>query len=214
MGDCSQNSFLMWISITISHSVSSDGLLWPLCRHTHSAIWLCGPVNLTCSSCLRRSLLYTFHAERPRHRLEAGTTWNKAYRIKCFHFKPFPPIREHSSVLLYFNADQHQVICTFLNLLILQLGTLQILRPCMDSDIHFCVHKILPLNHILNHLNQVHPYFSSLFKICFHFLLPSMTVFPNYIFPNSTVYDILLLSLLHILLFHCPAFHFANATVM
>ena len=38
-----------------------------------------------------------FHAERPRHRLEAGTTWNIAHRIMCFRHTGF----DHSSVLLY-----------------------------------------------------------------------------------------------------------------
>ena len=122
----------MWITITISRSVISDGLLWPRCRHTHSAMRLCGPVLLTCSSCFLCSLLYTFHAERPRHRLEADTTWNTTHQIKCSHHTGF----DHSSVLLYYNAEHYQLTCTFLNLLILPLGTVQILRPCMHSEVH------------------------------------------------------------------------------
>jgi hypothetical protein len=59
--DCSQNSFQMWITIPISRSVRYDGLLWRLCRHAYSAICLLAPVHLTCSSCLRWSLLYIFH---------------------------------------------------------------------------------------------------------------------------------------------------------
>ena len=59
--DYSQNSFMMYITTTISHSVWSDGLLRPLCRHTHSTIWLRVPLHLTCSLCLRWSLLYIFH---------------------------------------------------------------------------------------------------------------------------------------------------------
>jgi len=161
----------MWITITISRSVISDGLLWPRCRHTHSAMRLCGPVLLTCSSCFLCSLLYTFHAERPRHRLEADTTWNTTHQIKCSHHTGF----DHSSVLLYYNAEHYQLTCTFLNLLILTLGTVQILRPCMHSEVHFRVHKILPMNHILNHLNQVHNY-----TFCLQDLFwcqPSMYVF-------------------------------------
>jgi len=46
------------------------------------------------------------------------------------------------------------------------------------------------------------------------FVLPCSTDFPNYIFPTTTVYAILVLFLLLILLFHSPAFCFANGTMM
>jgi len=75
--------------------------------------------------------------------------------------------------MLYFNAELHQLTRTFLNLLILQLGTEQIFRPSMDPKVHFRVHKILPLNHNLNRLNQVLTY-RIFFKIFFDVILPCM----------------------------------------
>jgi len=67
---------------------------------------------------------------------------------------------------------------------------------------------------ILNHLTQVHAHSSSLFKICFHFVLPCTNVFPNYMFPITIVYAVFVLCLLHILAFHSPAFYFPNGAIM
>jgi len=114
------------------------------------------------------------------------------------------------------------------------------IAPLLYSEVRFCDHKILPLNHILNHLNHVRTFkiclrflcwcfpsiyvfsilwvkttyafiiplplyaifwtiwikYTSIFpliKICFHFVLRCTTVFPNYIFPPTTVYVILVL---------------------
>ena len=63
--------------------------------------------------------------------------------------------------------------CTFLNLLILQLGTLQISRPFMDSEVHIRVQKVLSLNHILNRLNHVRTNTFCLQYSC-RFFLPCM----------------------------------------
>ena len=70
------------------------------------------------------------------------------------------------------------------------------------------------VHHTLNHLNQVHAHSSSLFKICFNFVVPCTTGFPNYIFHTATVYVILVLCFLLSILFHSPAFYFANGTMM
>ena len=62
--------------------------------------------------------------------------------------------------------------------------------PLYGLQVHFPAHKILPLNHILNHLNLVHSHTYPLFKICILIVVPCTTGFPKCLFPTSTVYDI------------------------
>ena len=176
----------MVITITISRSVSSDGLLWPLYRHTHPVIWLCGPVQLACSCCLRWSLLYMFHAEGPRHRLEAGTTWNIAHRIMCFRHTGF----YHSSVLLclmlsIINWHAHSWVNWFFCWALCKYFALVWTPKSINMFTKYC--------HILNHLNHVRIYTFCLQDLCWCY--PSIYVFS--ILQAKTAYAIIVLVLLY-----------------
>ena len=162
----------MWITITISRSVSSDGLLWPLCRHIHSAIWICGAVRLTCCSCLRWSLLYTFHAEHPRHLVEAGTTWNMAQRIVSITLASITIQYFFTIMLNIINWYAHSWICWYFSWAVCKYFSLICTPKSISMLIQYCYWTIFWTIWITSATTL------SFIKFSFNVILPCMYLLP------------------------------------